>query len=217
MPNFETQTKLVRGVEKKKKFIRGWLSPIWTALSRQSNRYFVWRVNWIVESSKLDFCNPRKKTCVTTKTKSMQSVRTSKVHVTIHTTRIQIKDCTHRHVHASWSTLYTSGVNREMLDSPSPRRSDASKKRRAVGSAAPRRKLTAWPPASLLPNPSPMSPTELSRERARRARWPIDYWQEHTSICICMSPGPALIPSHFYKRELVFKEAIKNLRSGGSQ
>jgi len=88
----------------------------------------------------------------------MQSVRTSKVHVTIHTTRIQIKDCTHRHVHASWSTLYTSGVNREMLDSPSPRRSDASKKRRAVGSAAPRRKLAAWAPASLLPNPSsPMS------------------------------------------------------------
>lgn len=47
----------------------------------------------------------------------------------------------------------------EMLKGPSPRRSDASKKKRAVDSAEPRRNDTAW----LIPsNPSdsnPMSPS----------------------------------------------------------
>ena len=48
---------------------------------------------------------------------------------------------------------------REMLDKPSPRRSDARKKRRAVGSAAPRKNDTAWLPAAslLIRNPSPMA------------------------------------------------------------
>lgn len=82
---------------------------------------------------------------------------------------------------------------REMLDRPSLRRSDARKKRRAVGSAAPRMNDTACLPASLLPTPRSRPMTDVSG--ARRPVSTIDRQQQRTIDQVSMRHGAWRIPA----------------------